>query len=31
VLNATHAQFAGLVATLEPFSFDDRLWQSRRA
>ena len=31
VLNATHAQFAGLVATQEPFSFDDRLWQSRRA
>jgi len=31
VLNAAHAQFAALVATEEPFSFDDRLWQSRRA
>jgi RES domain-containing protein len=31
VLNAAHAQFAGLVAMEEPFSFDDRLWQPRRA
>jgi len=27
VLNARHAQFAGLVARPEPFSFDERLWK----
>jgi RES domain-containing protein len=31
LLNALHPQFAGLVAAEEPFSFDDRLWQARRA
>lgn len=31
VLNVAHAQFAGVrVATSEPFSFDERLWSSRR-
>lgn len=29
VLNVRHPQFAELVAEPEPFSFDDRLWQSR--
>jgi RES domain-containing protein len=32
VLNVRHSQFAQLrVARPEPFSFDERLWQSRRA
>ena len=29
VLNVNHPQFARLVATRAPFSFDDRLWRAK--